>query len=50
LYENIRLGKNIPTGNLENVDRSHGAFRKNADPFFDIIRKGLNDEVDGDQY
>lgn len=29
------------------LDRSHGAFRKNADAFYNIIQEGLKGEVDG---
>jgi len=32
------------------VDRSHPAFRENAAPFYQIVREGLKDEVDGDHF
>jgi len=31
-------------------NRNHPAFNKNAGPFFDIIMKGLENEVDGDHF
>jgi len=33
--------------NIQTVDRNHGAFRKNAAPFYAIIHEGLKGEVDG---
>lgn len=35
---------------LNKVDRSHGAFRKNADAFYDIVMEGLKGEVDGEHF
>jgi uncharacterized protein len=35
----------------EKADRNHPAFtNKNAGPFYDIIMKGLKDEVDGEHF
>lgn len=34
----------------DKVDRNHPAFRENAKPFYDIARKGLGDEVDGEHF
>ncbi len=36
---------------MENkVDRKHGAFNKNAEPFYAIIMKGLKGKVDGEHF
>jgi hypothetical protein len=32
------------------VDRNHPVFKVKAEPFFDIVREGLGDEVDGDHF
>ncbi len=32
------------------VDRNHPAFRKNADPFYNIVMEGLAGEVDGEHF
>lgn len=32
------------------VDRSHPAFRTNAEPFYAIVREGLGDAVDGEHF
>jgi len=36
--------------NENQVDRNHPAFRANAEPFYQIVRDGLKDEVDGDHF
>ncbi len=41
--------KNKP-GNAKAVNRSHPAFNKNAQPFYDIIMEGLKGEVDGEHF
>lgn len=32
------------------VDRNHPGFNKNAEPFFRIVREGLNGYVDGEHF
>jgi ketosteroid isomerase-like protein len=32
------------------ADRSHPAFRENAEPFYRIVREGLGDLVDGEHF
>jgi uncharacterized protein len=32
------------------ADRSHPAFRRNAEPFYSIVREGLGDAVDGEHF
>jgi ketosteroid isomerase-like protein len=32
------------------ADRSHLAFRRNAEPFYRIVREGLGDAVDGEHF
>jgi len=32
------------------IDRSHGAFRQNAEPFYSIVMEGLKDEVYGEHF
>jgi ketosteroid isomerase-like protein len=32
------------------ADRSHGAFRQNAEPFYQVILDGLTGEVDGEHF
>lgn len=32
------------------ADRSHPAFRPNAEPFYAIVREGLGDAVDGEHF
>ena len=32
------------------IDRKHPGFNKNAEPFFSIIMKGLDGEVDGEHF
>ncbi|KQR90686.1 MAG: nuclear transport factor 2 family protein [Microbacterium ginsengisoli] len=34
----------------EPADRSHPAFRPNADPFYAVVREGLGDLVDGEHF
>jgi hypothetical protein len=36
---------------IEKMDRAHPAFKnKNADPFYNIVMKGLTGEVDGEHF
>lgn len=35
---------------MKKVNRSHPAFRKNADPFYQIVMEGLKGEVDGEHF
>ena len=37
-------------GSVEKADRSHGAFRENAEAFYKIISLGLKGEVDGEHF
>jgi ketosteroid isomerase-like protein len=34
----------------KNIDRDHLAFNKNAEPFYDIVMKGLKGEVEGEHF
>ncbi|MGE8292203.1 MAG: hypothetical protein ACN6ON_11010 [Sphingobacterium sp.] len=34
---------------IAKVDRSHPAFRENAEPFYQIIMEGIKGEVDGEK-
>ena len=38
------------SSNTKKLNRNHPAFNKNAEPFFNIIMKGLQNEVDGDHF
>lgn len=38
------------TNKTEKIDRKHPAFRKNAEPFYQIIMEGLKGEVDGEHF
>lgn len=38
------------TNKTRKVDRKHPAFRKNAEPFYQIIMDGLKGEVDGKHF
>lgn len=40
----------MPSQDSSPVDRSHPAFRQNADPFYSIVRQGLGDAVDGEHF
>jgi hypothetical protein len=38
------------TNKTEKADRKHPAFKKNAEPFYQIIMEGLKGEVDGGHF
>ncbi len=40
----------MPSQDSSPVDRSHPAFRENAEPFYRIVRQGLGDVVDGEHF
>jgi uncharacterized protein len=40
----------MPSQDASPVDRSHPAFRENAEPFYRIVRDGLGDAVDGEHF